>query len=65
MSKSKPTVTIPKPRCPYCGHERYVKQAGAYRVTDLPNGSTSKLYRVKCRECRQNFVLREILTGIV
>jgi transposase-like protein len=57
---AKPTVTIARPKCPYCAHERYVKQAGAWRTDLLPNGSTSRLFRVKCGACKQNFNLREI-----
>jgi transposase-like protein len=56
----RPTVVIAKPKCPYCAHDRYVKQAGAWRVCELPNGSVSKLFRVKCSGCKQNFNLREI-----
>jgi transposase-like protein len=57
---ARPTVVLAKPKCPYCAHDRYVKQAGAWRVSQLPNGSTSKLFRVKCSSCKQNFNLREI-----
>lgn len=56
----KPTVVLDRPKCPYCAHDRYVKQAGAWRVSQLPNGSTSRLFRVKCSACKQNFNLREI-----
>lgn len=54
------TIQLERPRCPYCANAKYLKTAGAWRTVEHPTGAVSKLYRVKCAGCRQNFNLREI-----
>ena len=54
------TVVIIPPKCPHCGHQKFIKIGGLPETRCVATGKLVKRSHAKCKKCLKNYVLKEI-----